>query len=480
MLVRPGVKVHIAVGVTDMRKGLDCLAMLVQGLLHQDPFSGHLFTFRGRKANLIKIVYWDGSGLCLFTKQLDAGRFPWPGADEQGDTLALTSEQLSALIGGIDYRAPERVWRPAGAGWTRSAFRKKRYGISKVAWSRWHERLESLVRLDLENLPRDVDLLHRLVRDMAAIVEARDDEIGRLQRLVKQLQRAQFGRRSERLDSDQLALGLEDIDADIARARHLTSPNNEPEPDDVAVPRRAPLTEYLPRTDILLDCESDACLDCGGRLLPIGETTSEMLDWVPAQLRVVRFRRPRYGCRACGSILQVPAPERPIAKGLATSGLIAALYAVEARIRGCSADEHRRVRQADSRQRVEAMKPWLDPVLRRVPNRSGLADAIRYALAHWVKLSRFIDDGRIDLDNNPVERAIPPVALGRKNHLFAGSHGGAERWATVTPLITSTRLNDVEPYAYLKDVLERMSDCYPASQLDQLLPWNWKAADPRI
>ncbi len=78
MMLPAGVKVHIALGVTDMRKGLDGLAMLVQGLLVEDPFSGHLFAFRGRKANLIKIVFWDGNGLCLFTKRLERGRFVWP------------------------------------------------------------------------------------------------------------------------------------------------------------------------------------------------------------------------------------------------------------------------------------------------------------------------------------------------------------------------------------------------------------------
>jgi transposase len=116
MLLPSGVRVHIALGATDLRKGLDGLAILVQEVLKQDPFSGHLFAFRGRKANLIKIVFWDGTGLCLFTKRLEDGRFPWPGADELGDTVALTSEQLSMLIAGIDWRAPERRWRPAVAG----------------------------------------------------------------------------------------------------------------------------------------------------------------------------------------------------------------------------------------------------------------------------------------------------------------------------------------------------------------------------
>jgi transposase len=116
MMLAPGVKVHIALGITDMRKGLDGLAMLVQKVLEQDPFSGHLFAFRGRKANLIKIVFWDGTGLCLFTKRLEAGRFAWPGTEETGDTVALSSEQLSQLIEGIDWRSPERRWRPAVAG----------------------------------------------------------------------------------------------------------------------------------------------------------------------------------------------------------------------------------------------------------------------------------------------------------------------------------------------------------------------------
>ncbi len=81
--------------------------------------------------------------------------------------------------------------------------------------------------------------------------------------------------------------------------------------------------------------------------------------------------------------------------------------------------------------------------------------------------------GRIELDTNPVERGIRPVALGRKNHLFAGSDGGGERWGTVCSLIATAKLNDVEPYAYLKDVLQRMVDGHPMSRLDDLLPWNW-------
>jgi transposase len=107
-----------------------------------------------------------------------------------------------------------------------------------------------------------------------------------------------------------------------------------------------------------------------------------------------------------------------------------------------------------------------------------LADAIRYALSRWTALCCFLNDGRVELDTNAVERAIRPITLGRKNHLFAGSDGGANRWATVCSLITTAKLNDVEPFAYLTDVLERMSNGYPASRLDDLLPWNWRPSAP--
>ena len=152
---------------------------------------------------------------------------------------------------------------------------------------------------------------------------------------------------------------------------------------------------------------------------------------------------------------------------------IGELYAIEHGIRGRAAEERQQVRHAQSRPLIEAMKPWLETELGRVPARGGLAEAIRYALARWPALCRFLDDGRVELDTNAVERAIRPIALGRKNHLFAGSDGGGDRWATVCSLIATAKLNDVEPFAYLKDVLQRMADGHPMNRLDDLLPWNW-------
>ncbi|MBM3564472.1 MAG: IS66 family transposase, partial [Alphaproteobacteria bacterium] len=379
---------------------------------------------------------------------------------------------------------------------------------------------------------------------------------------------------------------------------------------------------------------------------------SEMLDWVPAQLRVVRIARPKYACRACGTIAQAPAPERPIAGGLATPALLAQvliskycdhtplyrqsqifarhgvdlarstlagwvggacwwlealhdrlcknvfasnhlfaddtpipvldpgrgrtktgrlwvyareqrswggpeppaaiylyapdrkaerpashlgsfkgllhvdgyagferlttsgdivlaacwahtrrkfyevaeatgspiasealrrigeLYAFEARVRGLSSAHRLAERRSFSRPIIEALREWLEAQLSQISGRSTLAEAIRYALSRWEGLTRFLYDGRIELDTNPVERAIRPVALGRKNHLFAGSDGGGGRWSVVCSLIETAKLNDVEPYAYLVDVLQRMVDGHPVNRLDELLPWAWKSKNP--
>ena len=505
------------------------------------------------------------------------------------------------------------------------------------------------MRFDLENLPSDTALLHRLVREMADVVESRDGEIERLQIIIKKLQRAQFGRRSERLDADQLALALEDLDGDIARNRE-SRPAIATEAAE-APSRRKPLPDHLPREDVLLDVDSEICGCCGGALHAIGESVSEMLDWVPAQLRVVRISRPKYACRACNKVVQAPAPERLIAGGLATPALLAQvliskycdhtplyrqsqifarhgvdlsrstlvgwvggacwwlealherlcknvfasnhlfaddtpipvldpgrgrtktgrlwvyareqrpwsgpeppaavylyapdrkaerpashledfkgvlhvdgyagfeqlannsdvvlaacwshtrrkfyevaeatgspvaaealrrigeLYVVEARVRGQSSAHRLAERRSVSRPIVQALHAWLEAQLPRVAGRSTLAEAIRYALSRWEGLTRFLHDGRIELDTNPVERAIRPVALGRKNHLFAGSDGGGNRWAIVCSLIETCKLNGVEPYAYLRDLLTRMVDGHPINRLDELLPWTWKNED---
>lgn len=508
--------------------------------------------------------------------------------------------------------------------------------------------------IDLATLPDDVETLHALIGDLvrerdSARAEA-EAEIGRLRGILKTLQRMQFGRRSERFDPDQLQLGLEDVATDLAELEEVGGHGaGEQSAPSGQVDQRPGLPDHLSREERVVDVDIEACPCCGGALHRIGESVSEMLDHVPAQVRVLRICRPKYGCRTCGTIHQAPAPERPIAKGLATPALlthvliskycdhlplyrqsqifarqgvtlnrstlanwvagaawwlapirdriadhvmaadrvfaddtvlpvldpgrgrtrtgrlwvyarddrpwggndppavlyryspdrraerptahlktfsgilqvdgypgfeplaarddidlaacwaharrkfydvhqatgspiahevlrrIAALYAIEAEIRGRSAAGRQVVRDHRSRPLVEDLRPWLERQLTRLPQRSGLAEAIRYALARWPALCRFLNDGRVDLDTNTVERAIRPVTLGRKNHLFAGSDLGAERWATISTLITTAKLNDVEPQAWLTDVLHRLTDDHPINRIDDLLPWNWAA-----
>ncbi len=509
-------------------------------------------------------------------------------------------------------------------------------------------------------LPEDPATLQQILRAALA-------EIERLRLLIAGFQRNQFGRRSERLDDPAFQQGVEDLEQSLAeQAAKLDAVQSSADtPAPAATPRsrraepaqrnRGALPAHLPRVELVVDVEDKACPCCGGTLHVIGEDRAEMLDYVPAQVRVRVIRRPRYGCRACEeAVVQAPAPERPIDGGMATEALlahvlvnkyadhlplyrqaqifarqgvtldrstlcnwvgracwwlaplhelvlstvlaspkvfaddttlpvldpgrgrtktgrlwcyavdnrpwcgpghpaaayvysedrrgehpqthlrgfrgllqvdgyagfgglvstaadnaprlafcwahvrrkfydihvanpsplaeqalrrIAALYEIEADIRGTPAGHRQQERQQRSRPLVEAMHTWLTQQLERISGRSTLAQAIRYALNHWKGLVLYLDDGRLELDTNTVERAMRPVALGRKNALFAGADAGGKHWAIVATLIQSAKLNDVDPLAWLTDVLERIvAGRTNNHELATLLPWNWKAS----
>jgi transposase len=512
-------------------------------------------------------------------------------------------------------------------------------------------------------LPDDPATLQLILRAALA-------EIERLRLMIAGLQRNRFGRRSEKLDDAALQHGVEDLEQSVAEQMAGLAAATQP-PPQMPTPARSPapssaepvkrnrgaLPAHLPRVEVIIDVDDKACPCCGGSLHPIGEDRAEMLDYIPAQMRVRVIRRPRYGCRACESaVVQAPAPERPIDGGMATEAMlaqvligkysdhlplyrqaqifarqgitldrstlcnwvgracwwlaplhallldtvlaspkvfaddttlpvldpgrgrtktgrlwcyavdnrpwqgpghpaaayvysedrraehpvshlngfrgllqvdgyagfgrlvsentdnpprlafcwaharrkfydihianpsplaeealqrIAALYEIEAAIRGKPADERRRVRQQRSQPLIAAMHLWLTEVLGRISGRSVLAQAIRYALNHWSGLILFLADGRVELDTNTVERAMRPVALGRKNALFAGADSGGRHWAMVASLIQTAKLNDVDPLAWLTDVLERVvSGRTKRNELQTLMPWTWKVDNP--
>jgi transposase len=505
------------------------------------------------------------------------------------------------------------------------------------------------MEFDLKNLPKDINILHQLVQEMASVIKDHDGQIAHFKAMIQQLQRARFGRRSEQLNADQLQLDLHDFNTE-----KLVEPNIEVQSNDTVytkpIGRRA-LPDELPRDHIILDIADKICPDCAGPLHKVGETTSEMLDWIPAKLRVKKTCRPKYACRICTTIQQIPAPERlagmatpalltqvliskycdhtplyrqsqifqrhnvrisrstlagwvgkacwwldiihqrlsqnifasnhlfaddttipmldpgrgrtqtgrfwvytrdqtpwrgteppsavyifePDRKAIrpkthlknyngilhvdgyvgfeslsgkntiklaacwahtrrkfyevekATGSPIAAealrrigrIYAVDAKIRGMSKTKRRAVRRVRAKPIVIALHNWLQQMLHKQFDRqSGLANAIRYTLNRWKALTRFLNDGAIELDTNSVERAIRPVTLGRKNHLFAGSQEGGKRWAIICSLIETAKMNGVEPYAYIHDILQRMLDGHPVTRLDELLPWNWEPQNP--
>ena len=153
---------------------------------------------------------------------------------------------------------------------------------------------------------------------------------------------------------------------------------------------------------------------------------------------------------------------------------IASLYQVEASIRGSPANERRQIRQTHAKPLVDALHRYLTEQQACISRKSVTAEAIGYAMNHWVALTRFLDDGRIEIDNNAAERSLRGIALGRKNYLFLGSDAGGERAATLYSLLETAKLNGMNPEAYLREVLTVIAD-YPVNRVEELLPWRLQA-----
>jgi transposase len=256
------------------------------------------------------------------------------------------------------------------------------------------------------------------------------------------------------------------------------------------------------------------CGECGGRLREIGRDVSEQLEYVPGRFKVVRHVRPKLACVRCQRVFQAAAPSRPITRGLPGPALMAHVMVAKY----CDHQPLYRQSGAYARDAVEldrsTLAGWvakgdalIDPLVaavRRyvvacdkihgddtpvkvlapgtgktrtarlwvyVRDDRPAGDPIGYSLGRWTALTRYVDDGRLEIDNNAAERALRGVSLGRKNYLFMGSHAGGERAAAFYTLVETAKLNGLDPEAYLRMVFERIAE-HPINRIDELLPWN--------
>jgi transposase len=518
-------------------------------------------------------------------------------------------------------------------------------------------------------LPDDIGALRALIlveraerAQFAERIEILERLNTKLEHIVAELKRAQFGRKSERVTDDQLALALDELETAAAKAE-AEAEKADPERKAAATRKRRASRDqkfdHLPHEEVVIEPESKTCPCCGGELHAIGEDVSKRLDKVPAKVRVIVTRRPKYACRTCektgadevAGIIQAPAPARLVEGGLPTEAFVAdvvvskyadhlplyrqsqilarqgvrierstlaqwvgaasaelqplhdhllgrlkaspklfcdetrcpvldpgrgktktgylwaiarddrpwgssdppavvyayapgrggvhavklldgftgvlqvdgyagynalanparpggsvtlaycwshlrrkfyeiyvgghspiatqalarikQLYAIEDEIRGLPPELRRRARQDRSRAIIEALKPWFAQSLAAVPKGGKIGEALAYGLNHWDGLTRFLDDGRIEIDSNTVERSIRGVALNRKNALFAGHDLGAENWATIASFVETCKLNEVDPLAWMTDVLTKLVNRWPASKIDKLMPWAY-------
>jgi transposase len=162
----------------------------------------------------------------------------------------------------------------------------------------------------------------------------------------------------------------------------------------------------------------------------------------------------------------------PIARELLER--IAALFAIASSMNGKSPERRLAVRTEHAAPRLGELKVFLDASLARISGKSDLAKAIRYSLSRWTALTRYMQDGRLEMSNNAAERAMKPPVLGRKNYLFCGSDAGGQRAACLYTIIETAKLNDINPETYLTDMISRIDD-HPALGIDKLLPWSWQA-----
>ncbi|HEI4081193.1 TPA: IS66 family transposase, partial [Escherichia coli] len=326
-----GTRIWLVAGVTDMRKSFNGLGEQVQHVLNDNPFSGHLFIFRGRRGDTVKILWADADGLCLFTKRLEEGQFIWPAVRD--GKVSITRSQLAMLLDKLDWRQPKTSRRNSLTMLQKTPDRIIKTVMSQKYLIRIAE-LERLLSEQAEAL-RQKDQQLSLVEETEAFlrsalaraeekIEEDEREIEHLRTQIEKLRRMLFGTRSEKLRRE-----VEQAEA-LLKQREQDSDRYSGREDDPQVPRqlrqsrhRRPLPEHLPREINRLEPEESCCPECGGELDYLGEVSAEQLELVSSALKVIRTERVKKACTKCDCIIEAPAPSRPIERGIAGPGLLA-------------------------------------------------------------------------------------------------------------------------------------------------------------
>ncbi|ELF1550381.1 transposase [Salmonella enterica] len=345
-------------------------------------------------------------------------------------------------------------------------------------------------------------------RKKDASLSEKDHQIHLMREALMLARQQRFGRQAESFSGLQCSLFEEDADADIASAETQLA-RLLPEPEEKkARPVRKILPEHLVREETVIGPDSCACPDCGQPLRHIRDEISERLDYIPAQFVVKRYVRPQYGCEGCQRVVSGRLPAQIIPKGIPEPGLVAQVLVSKFCDRQPLYHQQQVFARAGVELPVSTLAGWVGtacvwlmplaellrtellsrPVLhadetplqilntkkdgkaQKCAPGSALHKAIKYVLSHKMELSRFVDDGALPLDNNRCERAIRQVVMGRNTWLFAGSLQAGHRAAAVMGLLETARLNGVEPYGWLKLVLERLPSL-PEERLHELLPF---------
>jgi transposase len=322
------VRVYLACGVTDMRRGIDGLSALVETVVKEAPGSGAIFGFRGKRADRIKLLWWDGQGFCLFYKILERGYFPWPTAKE--GVAHLTQAQLSMLVEGIDWRA--RHGRPLLAEQDKSyilqghprlnagASEANRLDLRIWKQRRWTVRTNSLLCAHWSPNRR------RSLRARKPRSSSETPSIGLLRAQLELLRHRQHGASSEKIDRkiEQFELMLEEIEASRAEAELRSGKTPLPDLDDAPdKPKRKPLPDGL-ATEELIYAAPCNCPTCGGTsFLKAPDRVVQVLEHVPASVKIVRHVEKRMICKECDTTVAGEMPTLPIERGKPGPGLLA-------------------------------------------------------------------------------------------------------------------------------------------------------------